>query len=175
MSKSVTTMLGILGGLMVLGWGPWFMGYGLFFVIDRSPDLSLKLEVDALVPRGRNAAEAEVKTMVFVMNRPVEVTRLEVVQVERAPSDQPEVFTGDESVPVWELVPMSVRKPEDPEAGTASTPVKMFRYGDRPDNLFPPKGGKWTARPLEPGAKYRLTLETAAGDRVEVDFVAEPV
>lgn len=106
---------------------------------------------DAMLRRSQDSA---VNTVVFLLNRELELTSVKVIPVSA-------IETNKFALPIWELV-----------SNSHSVPVKDFVYGMGIQGMKPAVKGA-AAGPLEPGVKYRLLIQ-AGSHKVEHDFIPVP-
>ncbi len=104
--------------------------------------------------RGKRADDSAVNPIVFLFDRSIRLKSVKVVPVS-------DIETNKYPQPIWSLI-----------SDSNSLPVKNFAYGARIPGMHPAFKGAAPYQ-LEPGAKYRLYIDTGAL-KAEHDFQAEP-
>lgn len=104
--------------------------------------------------RGKRADDSLVNPIVFLFDRNVRLKSVKVVPLS-------DIETNKYPQPIWSLI-----------SDSNSLPVKNFAYGAYIAGMRPAFKGA-AAYQLQPGAKYRLFIDTGT-QKAEHDFQAEP-
>jgi len=147
-----TKNISIIAAVLLLG------ALSLYLNKDRFASEVIQISHRSVQPRGwlarGPAAKAPANPLVFLINRELRLTSVQVIPVSEA-------ATNKYPHPIWSLL-----------SDSNSIPLKEFVYGLNIRGMKPAVKGA-AADPLEPGVSYRLLVE-AGTVKVQHDFVPVP-
>lgn len=130
-------------------------GLSLYFNRSRFASEPLRISDRSLPPRGWLARiKTPANPVLFLLNRETRLTSVQVVALDA-------LATNQYALPVWRLT-----------SSSNSIPVQEFYYGLNIRGLKPVVKGA-AAEPLQPGKKYRISIE-AGSLKAEHDFIPAP-